>query len=260
MMLAMRKFLLFILLLLPLASWGTLVLRDNMSHASTGDYIVTAQNKVFTMLLVTQRQGDEIQLDELTIPASRIYPHFSWREWIQAKAPNNCGWVRYTIDLKNASMKGMYSFTKGAAFQIDEANNFLSKLLNLELESVPERLRKRVGPRASPGGGDWRPFWQPSMIVDGQVIPDVKFHAYRTSWPKDGTELSGKSIEIYVPEDGKKYPSYFPYWLQISGVVGKARVRIIDSGTNLLLPREEVVNKTSTESSLPQTESLMERP
>jgi hypothetical protein len=251
MILAMRKYLLLLLVILPLTTWGSLVLRDNMNNAAIGDYIVTAQNKVYTMLLVTQRDGDEIQIDEITVPSSKIHQNFSWRQWVVCKAPQNSSWVRYTIDLKNASMKGMYSFTKGSAYHVDEANNFLSKLLNLQLEPVPERFRKRVGPRASPGGGDWRPFWQPSMIVDGQVVPGVTFHAYRTSWPSDGSELSGKSIEIYVPEDGKKYPAYFPYWLQVSGVVGKARVRIIDSGTNLHLPQTEnpqVVNKISPDS------------
>lgn len=253
----MRKFILSILLLLPFTAWSALVLRDNMSNAKQGDYIVTAQNKVYTMLLVTEKKGDEIQLDEITIPMTRVASDLSWRQWLLCKAPQNSSWVRYTIDLRNASMTNMYSFTKGGSYKVDDANNFLSKLLNLHLESVPERYRKRVGPKASPGGGDWRPFWQPRMIVDGAVIPNVTFHAYKTYWPKDNSDLSGKSIEIYVPEDGSKYPSYFPYWLQVSGIVGKARVRIVDSGMNLILPPAEnaqVVNKISPESTPLPTE------
>lgn len=251
MLLVMRRYLFLILLLFPFFSWATLVLRDNLGRAEKGDYIVTAQNKVFTMLLVTRKQPNEMQIDEITIPASR-FPGITWREWIKCKAPNNTSWVRYTIDLSNARMKEMYSFTKASAFQVDEANNFLSKLLTLHLEPVPERLRKRVGPRASPGGGDWRPFWQPRMIIDGQAVPGVAFFAYQTHWPRDGSDLSGKAIEIYVPEDSSRYPSYFPYWLQVSGIIGKARVRIIDSGRNLLLPVEQstqVVNKTPPEQS-----------
>lgn len=248
MMLSMKKYILFILLLLPFTAWSSLVLRDNMSNAKQGDYIVTAQNKVYTLLLVTEKKGDEIQLDEITIPMTRVAKDLSWRQWVLCNAPQNSSWVRYTIDLRNASMTNMYSITKGGYYKVDEANNFLSKLLNLHLEPVPERYRKRVGPRASPGGGDWRPFWQPRMIVDGVVVPNVTFHAYKTYWPKDSSELAGKSIEIYVPEDGSKYPSYFPYWLQVSGIVGKARVRIVDSGMNLTLPVKEtaqVINNIS---------------
>jgi hypothetical protein len=47
---------------------------------------------------------------------------------------------------------------------------------------------------------------------------------------------SGKSIEVYVPHENNKYPSYFPYWLQISGLISNAKVRIIDSGTGMISP------------------------
>ena len=43
-------------------------------------------------------------------------------------------------------------------------------------------------------------------------------------------------IEVYVPHESNKYPAYFPYWLQISGMVGKAKVRIVDSGSQLASP------------------------
>jgi hypothetical protein len=72
--------------------------------------------------------------------------------------------------------------------------------------------------------------------VDGNNIPAVPFEAWQTHWPKDGTDLSGKSIEVYVPQENDKYPSYFPYWLQISGMVGNAKVRIVDSGSYMNSP------------------------
>lgn len=221
-------------MLLPLSCWGGLVLRDNLSNASVGDYIVTAQNKVCTMLLITDIEGREVQIDEITIPLSRVSKQRTWREWFLEGAPNHSSWVRYKIDLDSARMINMYSLTKGTWYSVDEADNFLSKLLNLHLERIPERQRKRVGPRLSPDGGDTRKVWQPRMMVDGTVVPDVEFAAYRTYWPKDQSELSGKGIEIYVPEESTHYPSYFPYWLQISGFIGKARVRIVDSGVGLV--------------------------
>ena len=108
----------------------------------------------------------------------------------------------------------------------------MSKLLNLKFTLIPENARKRVGPRAS-SGRESRPLWQPRMIVDGQPINGVLFDAWRTRWPADGSELSGKMIEVYLPKDTERYPAYFPYWLQINGAIGKAKVRIINSGNKL---------------------------
>jgi hypothetical protein len=141
----------------------------------------------------------------------------------------------YEIDLKTGQMLRYYSFTKKGWFEIADADNFLSKLLNLKLVKTPEQARKKVGPKPV-SGPDWRPIWQPQMIVDGKRIKGVSFDAWRTRWPRDGGDLSGKTIEVYLPQDSQRYPSYFPYWLQISGMVGKAKLRIIDSGSQLKSP------------------------
>ena len=51
-----------------------------------------------------------------------------------------------------------------------------------------------------------------------------------------GADLSNKTIEIYLPRNSQIYPTYFPYWLQVNGVAGKAKIRIIDSGSRLKSP------------------------
>ena len=40
-----------------------------------------------------------------------------------------------------------------------------------------------------------------------------------------------------ICQKNQNYPSYFPYWLQVNGVAGKAKIRIIDSGSNLKSPK-----------------------
>lgn len=114
-----------------------------------------------------------------------------------------------------------------------EANNILSKLLNLNLKPIPYSQRKKIGGRPTTASN----LWQPPIVVDGRKIEGVAFDAWRTYWPKDGSDLSGKMIEVYVPEENDKYPAYFPYWLQVSGFIGKAKIRIIDSGTKLISPK-----------------------
>lgn len=228
-----------LLFLLPTLCFGNMALRDNLAKASPGDFIVTAQNKTYTVLLIQGREGNNLRLEEITVPITRMnLKGFSWRDWIAKGAPGNTAWVRYTIDLNDASMQEFYSFTRKGYFKIDEANNFLSKLLNLQLQEIPHSQRKKIGTRP-PIGADNRRLWQPQMVIDGNYVSGVRFAAYRTQWPKDGTELSGKSIEVYVPEENSKYPSYFPYWLQVYGAVGKAKIRIVDSGINLRSPQPE---------------------
>lgn len=49
--------------------------------------------------------------------------------------------------------------------------------------------------------------------------------------------MSNKLIDLYLPKAGSPGLSYFPYWLQIGGAVGKVQVRVIDSGFNLSSPQ-----------------------
>jgi hypothetical protein len=145
--------------------------------------------------------------------------------------------VIYDVNLSTAALENYFSFSKNSWYEIPEADNFLSTLLNLRLVKIPEGSRKRVGPVSDLPSNDRRPLWQPTMVVNGQTIQGVQFDGWRTSWPKDGGELSGKTIEVFTPQESSRYPSYFPYWLQISGMIGKAKVRIIDSGKGLVSPR-----------------------
>ena len=132
--------------------------------------------------------------------------------------------------LTSGEMKEYFSYTKNSSYIIPEGDNFLSTLLNLKLRKVPITERKKVGPPPPRKATDKRPYWQPKMIFEGKMIPDVMFDSWRTFWPKDGSDLSGKIIEVYVPQNPGIYPAYFPYWLQVSGIVGKAKVHIVDSG------------------------------
>lgn len=213
-------------------------LRNNLTKAQRGDYLVTAQHKNYTVLLIRSKDADNLSIDEITLPMGRksLGKDFSWRKWVESGAPGNTCWVMYTIHLPSGSLKHAFSFTKNQWFTIPKSQDFLSTLLNLPLKLIPERERKKVGPPPASDSTDRRSIWQPQMFVEGQQIKGVAFNAFRTRWPKDGSELSGRIIEVYLPKDSDRYPAHFPYWLQINGMVGKAKVRIIDSGNNLFSP------------------------
>lgn len=228
-----------------------LFLRDNLKLARVGDFIVTAQNKTYTVLLIDQINSDAIAIQEITVPINRInLAKFSWKNWIKQGAPGNTCWVRYVIDTSTGQINEYFSFTKNGWYSISEGDNFISTLLNLRLRKVPLEERKRVGPTPPDAVTDRRPYWQPKLIFEGDEISGVAFDEWRTFWPKDGSELSGKIIDVFVPQNNGIYPTYFPYWLQVSGIVGKAKVRIIDSGRGVS-GRSVPTHELSTTSSLP---------
>lgn len=220
-----------------LVAIDTMFLRDNLLRAEPGDFLVISSNKTNTLMHIYDKNNGILTIEEIAIPENlRKSSKLNWKEWVQQNAPSNTSWVMYDIDSSNGQMTRYYSFSKQNWFEIPEADNFLTKLLNLKFSKISEKTRKRVGPKPI-SGPEWRPFWQPRMIVNGNTIPDVKFDAWRTKWPKDNSDLSGKTIDVYIPQDTQSFLSYFPYWLQINGTIGKAKIRIVDSGKNLKSPK-----------------------
>lgn len=212
-----------------------LILRDNLRKAQKNDFIVTSSNKNQTVLRICSQGNERLLLEEITVAESKkITQMYSWKDWIANGAPFHTSWIMYEIDLTDGQILRAYSFTKQGWLKIADGDNFLSKLLTLRFWKVPDEKRRRVGrgPR-----NESRPLWQPLMIVEGHQIDGVSFDAWKGQWPKDGGDLSGKIIEVYLPQESSSYPGYFPYWLEISGLVGKAKIRIIDSGHDMHSPK-----------------------
>lgn len=232
-----KKYFGFILCLLffsNLSASDTLYLRDNLVKAQKGDYIVTNQSKTYSLLYVYDKNSDIISIQEINVPANRIPNNgFSWRNWVAEGAQGSTSRVLYNIDLKTAQIQNSYCLTQNGWIESPRQDNFFSTLLNLRLELIPIQNRRRLGTTGTPNPYDKRPVWQPKIIVDGQAIPGVILDAWKATWPKDGSELSEKNIEAYLPQENSNYPSYFPYWLQVNTVVGNAKIRIIDSGRGL---------------------------
>lgn len=212
----------------------TLYLKDNLLKAQKGDYIVTSQGKIYSLLYVQEKNQNFISIQEVNIPSSSVPSSgFSWRNWMNQNAPGSCRRVLYHIDLNSAQIQSTHRLTSSGWVETQPDDNFLPTLLNLRLEMIPWKMRRRVGSSGLPNPHDKRPAWQPKVIADGQVVPNITLDAWSTVWPKDGSELSGKTIEAYLPQENSGYPSYFPFWLQVNGMLGNAKIRIVDSGRNL---------------------------
>lgn len=229
---------LFLLLPFCLFSQETISLKDNLDHAQKGDYIVISQGKSFILFHIFDHQKDTLTVEEVTIPSTFATQNVtSWKSWLEDCAPYNTSWVLYQIDLKEGVMKNYYSFTKQGWYQVPQADNFLQTLLHLKLSPLPTASRPKIGHLPRHAAKDTRPLWQPKMVFEGKTLEGIPFNAYQTEWPKDGSPLSGKTVELYLPSEPGNYPNYFPYWLQVKGTLAQGKVRIIDSGKNARSPQ-----------------------
>lgn len=223
------------------------ILRENMQRALPGDFIVAAQDKVCTLLLVDNVEGPILTLEELVIPMQRLpSPTPCWSGWLKQGAPGHTCWVRYRLNTATGHMVDYYSFTQRQWCSLSSQESLLATLLSLSFQPVPASERKRRGPKASIATHDPRELWQPPLICDGKVASGAIFDVWRSQWPRDGSDLAGRRIEIYLPAATTAYPSYFPYWLEVQGVTGRAKIRVLDSGHGLKSPQPEPLQHLST--------------
>lgn len=230
------KYLFFFMMLLQQLAFASesFMLKDNLQKASPGDYIVTAQGKNYTVLHILDKQSNTLSIEEISIHAANIpKSSLSWRNWVETGAPGNSSWVFYTIDLNSGHIREYRYLSDMNEGEFLQRECFLTTLLNLRLTKVAVSDRKRYGVHLFANRDDLSKVWQPKMVVEGKKIDGVLFDAWRTIWPQDSSELAGKTIEIFTPQESSLYPSYFPYWMEVIGLVGKAKVRIVDSGSNL---------------------------
>lgn len=234
----------FLLLLLPLTLFAKpLTLKEKLAGAQEGSYLVLEQNKTYTLLFIRQIDSQRLVLEEVSIPGSLLpQPWSGWKCWFESGATNNTSWTMAVVHLESALFEEVYSFTKGGWLDITCLDTFLTTLLNLPFELVPESERRRVGLPPGYNKPDHRPLWQPRLIFNGCLIPNSYFSCWSTVWPNDASELARKKIFVYLPERGENpgtphYPTYFPYLVEIEGKIGSAKVRVVDSGIGARSPK-----------------------
>lgn len=212
------------------------ILKENISRAAKGDWLALSFDKNYTYFKVQKRESETLDLEEVSIACKSFScQKITFAEWAERGFPAKASHTVYKIDLKSGRFLQIASKTDRSSLSVNQGNAFLTTLLNLNLHKVPENQRRRVGPpQFGSGPDDTRKIWQPRLIFLGKVIQGAHFDAYTAIWPHDGSDLSGKSVEIYLPHEGQKYPSYFPYYMEVSGMIGKAKLHIVDSGTEQL--------------------------
>lgn len=201
-------------------------LKKVLERGKVGEFVVAAHQKNYTLWHIKDRQEHCLLLEEISVPIKRVcLGDNGWQGWVDAGAPQHIGWVMYSLNLLSGHVMGIYSVNQGCWLSQEIPNRFLSTLLNVHFYPVAAQERRRMGKSCA----QTAPYWNPPLFYRGEEVPDQPFDQYITRWPTDGTELSNKKVEIYLLQS-EKFPSFFPYWLQVSGGFGKACIRIVDSG------------------------------
>ncbi|MCH9627142.1 MAG: hypothetical protein S4CHLAM2_07770 [Chlamydiales bacterium] len=239
----MKKCLLIFCFLSSLLFGNELCLKNKLAEAEPGSYIVTEQNKNFTLIHIHEKNPQSVVIEEVTIPAARFArARLPWRTWFEKGAPGHTSWTMSLVNLNTGTFEESFSFTHQGWINLSNSDSFFTTLLNLQFRPVPENKRRRVGLPPGYNKTDYRPYWNPLLTVDGERIPHIPFVSWVARWPSDGSELSRKYVEIYLPcsvDDPSvpAYPTYFPYWIEVDGKIGSAKVRIVDSGMGARSPK-----------------------
>ncbi len=237
------------LLLLPLALGGQEIsLRENLAKAEPGHYLVTEQNKTYTFLHINENSTNRIVMEEVSIPAAK-YPQGSikWRDWFESGAPGHTSWIQSQINLTTGECEEAYSIPHQSWIDTTETSRFMATLLNLHFTETPSIKRRKIGPAPGYNKPDHRPLWHPRLIVDGDHHQNIPFQAWTARWPADGSELARKKVEVYLPDTTTQtYPTHFPYWLEVEGKLGRAKIRVIDSGTGVHSPMPAMPGRESS--------------
>lgn len=211
-------------------------LKEKFAAAEAGSYIVTQQNKTYTLLHLHSLNGNELLLEEISIPAHLVSsPAHDWKNWIEKGAEGHTSWILYAIDLEISRVTECYSFSREVHLSTESMNAFFITLIQLDLAYLPEAERLKTGPSAKAGNARRSKPWGPSMLREGRKIEAPLYDVYTSTWPHDQTELSGKRLILYFDKNSPGFP--FPYWVQAREGAFHFKVQAVDSGKGLRSPK-----------------------
>ncbi len=202
-------------------------LKERLDRAQPGDFIVYAYKSSFTLLRVSTITNETMTFEE--IAAALTEKPTNWKVWLEGGAKGHTSWTITVVNRKDFTNIQTTSKDDAALYK---QTLILPKLFTLELTPIADSERKKRGPEPLTGEIDHRSIWSPKIIFNDKEV-QAPVSGYILVWPKDESELSGRRIEMYVPDDHAL--TYFPYWIEVLSGPLKFKVFAIDSGKNLVL-------------------------
>ena len=212
---------------------------DRLLEGQEGDYLITEQDNIYSILLIRSLQKNAILLEEVSIPSHLInLSSIHWKSWIKQGAPGHSSWIQYEIDPQTLKLLEGYSFSKKGWLYLEDSERFLSNLLSLSLANIPPTDRKKIGPLPRDGEEDRRPLWTPSFHIEGVKQSKSPCEVWKGLWPKDDSLLSSCQITFYFPLQ-QNIP--FPIWIEASNGHLQYRIRCVDCGNGMTSPRSKMI-------------------
>lgn len=217
------------------------LLKEKLTSAKAGDYFVFSYHKHATLLLIREISEEDLVIEEITGPLQILNQYRGeWQKWLEAGATLHTSWTISDINLKTGDLKWVFSVPTHEFISSIQDFSFLPKLLTLPLQNVNQDARKRIGPEPMPGEIDMRKLWLPKIWYKGELVTPT-IEVKEVNWPHDTSALSGKHIDLYIPQSNAL--TYFPYWIEIRGNIGKFRIGVEDSGSDLHSPISTIPEK-----------------
>jgi hypothetical protein len=230
-------FLFFIFLFLVAFKKGEalLYLKDQFEQAKQGQYFILAVRGNATLFHIHSKQGTWLYLEEISFPMQALdLKIIDWGTWLKQKAPCHTSWILSKINLETGQVEQSYSFVQKAHINRSQEFDFFTTLMNLKFQAVPFDKQRRVGIPPGPGEPDLRGAWHPPL-PKALKNKSSQITVFKATWPKDGSDIAQKTLEIYFVEG-----VYFPIWIEIKGAPIKAKLFVLDCGTDLESPKNQI--------------------
>lgn len=208
-------------------------LADRVLEGEVGDYIVTEQDRNYSILLLKESGKDALLFEEISVPSHLIKrSSIDWKKWLETGAQGHTSWIQYEIDPVSFHLLEAYSFSRKGWLFLGESDHFLSRLLSLPLISISQEERKKIGPAPKEDEPDRRKTWNPPTFSNGKKV-QTSSEAWKTVWPQDSSLLSSCQITLYFPP---KDLSSFPSWIEATNGHFSYSIKMIDSGKSMISP------------------------
>ncbi len=219
----MRAFIFFLLVTCALQAEPT-NFKARLEKGAPGNYIVSQQDKNYSLLRIRERTEKRLVLEEITAPESLLdLSSLVWTKWLAQGAPGHSSWVLYEIDLATGKLLECYSVSQKGWLTLDQP--ILPKMLGLPLTPTPQDKRRRIGPAPQRDENDTRALWFPPLIFDGKKVQKPTMEVFETRWPDDNSQLAACRLELYF------LPNFpFPFWLETSNGHYTLKVKSIECG------------------------------
>lgn len=208
---------------------NTISLQERLFHGHKDDYAVFAQGtkRFFTSIREVSADSLWLEITEFAFlnyqDKKLIEQQSSWknllpqltssRETFIAKISEQDSCL-FALDPKTNTWKPS---------SLEEAPK-LFKLLKISLYSAPESKLKMDNNNEP---------WRPKVSLEGKTTPYQTMSVYTSTWPQDGSLLSGNCILIYFTSPTL---SAFPIWTAIETFKGPVIIRTIDVGHQVTSP------------------------